>query len=72
MDRSVENLSIMDLFFSAAFLWEVLFSFHQFVSVIISTFSLFSGLWLCQVPSEQHDGGNTLWVPYVHGKQHSL
>lgn len=27
-----------------------------------------SGLWLCSVPSEQHDGGDTLWVPHVHGK----
>lgn len=28
---------------------------------------LHSWLWLCPVPSEQHDGSNTLWLSYVHG-----
>lgn len=34
-----------------------------------SYFGLFSWLWLCTVPPEQHDGRHTLWVPNVHGKK---
>lgn len=32
------------------------------------TFCLLSGLWLRPTPSEQHDGGNALWIAHVHGK----
>lgn len=31
-------------------------------------FSLASRLWLCPTPAEQHDGGDALRVPHVHGR----